>query len=72
MLNTNLKKVTESDKSSFKVHYYTWRLSQWVYTSVEFTSEKGLNHFLDKIKKDLQMKLIDVEKRTIVYEKYKP
>jgi hypothetical protein len=66
----NLKREDIKDNSSIIINYKEFKHGIWVYHSIQCKSEDEAKTFLNEIKKDFKRRLIDVEKRTIIYERF--
>lgn len=65
-----LRRVSLEDNSSITVTYEYYAEPIWVWNNRRFKTEEEAKELIEEINKDFQKRLISVEKRTIVYEKF--
>lgn len=70
VLMKKLKRTVVNNNSSITVNFKSFESNIWVLRSIEFKPETEATKFLNQIEKDFTKRLVSVEKRTLLYEKY--
>lgn len=70
VLMKKLKRTVVNNNSSITVNFKSFESNIWVLRSIEFKQETEATKFLNQIEKDFTKRLVSVEKRTLLYEKY--